>query len=91
MDQARDLAGIVFVVSTMILGILVLAFARRRGIGGLETRPNVYDTDCYLDPIVQADVYLARGWRAHARAILEESLRVNPGRADVRAKLATID
>lgn len=90
MDLHADLSGIVFVVSTLVLGIMVLGFARRRGVTGLETSPHAPDMGFYLDPVVQADVYLSRGWRAQARSILEEAVRLDPARDDLRKKLQSI-
>ena len=43
-----------------------------------------------VDPLAEADVYIAYGRSDHARAILEEALRVHPERAALHLKLLAI-
>jgi tetratricopeptide repeat protein len=42
------------------------------------------------DAIAEAEVYIAYGRAAEARAILEDALRRNPARDDIRRKLAEL-
>ena len=43
-----------------------------------------------VDPVAEADVYLAYGRADHAKAILEEAVRHHPGRAALHLKLLSI-
>ncbi len=90
MDVNAELSGVVFIVTTLVLGVIVLAFARREGVRGLEAPLAGALPAHELDPMVKADLYLARGWRAQARATLEEAARADPLREDVRRKIAGI-
>jgi hypothetical protein len=53
-----------------------------------QSEPTAAEDD--VDPVAEADVYLAYGRIAQARQILEEALQKSPGRADVRAKLESL-
>lgn len=44
--------------------------------------------DSGADPIAEAEAYIAYGRLAQARAILEEAMRRDPTREDIRLKLA---
>lgn len=48
------------------------------------------DTDTTVDPIAEAEVYLAYGRKKQAIEILEEALRAKPTQEDIRKKLNEI-
>jgi Tfp pilus assembly protein FimV len=48
------------------------------------------NTDGEVNPITEAEVYLAYGRKEQAIEILQEALRANPAREDVRKKLNEI-
>jgi pilus assembly protein FimV len=48
------------------------------------------DADDDVDPVAEAEVYLAYGRKAQAIEILEEALRAKPARENVRKKLQEI-
>jgi pilus assembly protein FimV len=48
------------------------------------------DTDEDVNPVTEAEVYLSYGRKEQAIEILEEALRANPTREDVRKKLNEI-
>ncbi|WP_394792116.1 FimV/HubP family polar landmark protein [Rhodoferax sp.] len=52
--------------------------------------PSQLDAASDVDPIAEADVYLAYGRDLQAEEILKEALRTNPGRVAIHAKLAEI-
>lgn len=52
--------------------------------------PSQLDADADVDPVSEADVYLAYGREAQAEEILKDALLKNPARAAVHAKLLEI-
>jgi len=48
------------------------------------------DADEDVNPVIEAEVYLAYGRKEQAIEILEEALRAKPAREDVRRKLQEI-
>ena len=52
--------------------------------------PSQMDTGDDVDPVAEADVYLAYGRDLQAEEILEEALRTNPGRLAIHQKLLEI-
>lgn len=67
----------------LAVGCAVLAgilFAKRGGAAGKEA----------VDPIAEADVYLAYGRRAQAIALLEAAQRNDPQHAAIAEKLAAL-
>lgn len=57
--------------------------------------PSVFSTSAFemmddVDPVAEADVYIAYGRTDHARAILEDAIRVQPNRAALHLKLLAI-
>ena len=64
-----------------------------RQASGLNT--NVFSPSAFhmmeeVDPIAEADVYIAYGRVDHAKAILEDALRIHPERAALQLKLLSI-
>jgi len=43
-----------------------------------------------IDPIAEAEVYLAYGRRNQAEAILEEALKKDPGNSEIATKLQSV-
>lgn len=52
--------------------------------------PSQLDAAGDVDPVAEADVYLAYGRDLQAEEILKEAMRTNPGRVAIHAKLAEI-
>ena len=85
--------------AVVVIGLLGFFGTRRepRTALGSDTHKGVpasssaqSDADEDVDPIAEAEVYLAYGRKEQAIEILEEALRANPGREDIRRKLNEI-
>jgi len=66
------------------------AAASRAGASSMVYSPSQLDAAGDVDPVAEADVYLAYGRDMQAEEILKEALRTHPGRAAVYRKLAEI-
>ncbi|MDR0274538.1 MAG: hypothetical protein LBI48_04195 [Burkholderiaceae bacterium] len=64
--------------------------ASRTGASSLVYSPSQLDAAGDVDPVAEADVYLAYGRDMQAEEILKEALRTHPGRPAVYRKLAEI-
>lgn len=62
--------------------VLIAVFVFNRVMRGGSAKP--------VDPIAEAEVYLAYGRPQQAQAILEEALKKEPGNSAIAAKLQTI-
>ena len=60
------------------------------GGSSMAYSPSQLDAGGDVDPVAEADVYLAYGRDLQAEEILKEALRHNPGRVSIHAKLAEI-
>lgn len=87
MGQSADLFALIYILGSFVLGIAILALARRRESRSSGTLAAVRS----VDPLEQAELYLARGWRAEAIATLEQAIERDPGREDVRRTLAQLE
>jgi hypothetical protein len=70
-------AAVVLVIG--LLGVLFVSY------GSLSRRRD--DRSVVVDPIAEADVYLAYGRRKQAISILEEASRANPSDERIRKRL----
>ena len=91
--------GWIIIGAVVVIGLL--AFFGSRGEPktalGSDTHKDVpassstqSDADEDVNPVTEAEVYLAYGRKEQAIEILEEGLRANPAREDVRKKLQEI-
>ncbi len=60
------------------------------GNSSMSYSPSQLDAAADVDPVAEADVYLAYGRDMQAEEILREALRTQPGRATIHRKLAEI-
>jgi pilus assembly protein FimV len=60
------------------------------GVSSMAYSPSQLEAVGDIDPVSEADVYLAYGRDAQAEEILKEALRTYPGRASIYVKLAEI-
>ena len=60
------------------------------GSSSMTYSPSQLDTAGDVDPVAEADVYLAYGRDMQAEEILKEALRVHPGRTSIHRKLTEI-
>ena len=60
------------------------------GVASIAYSPSQLDTGGEVDPVAEADVYLAYGREEQALEILKEAMRNTPKRADVRVKLLEV-
>ena len=91
-------------VMIVIVGIIVLIALRRRRrrtsseLGGEDTFQDmsIFDNEVAatayeMDPLAEAEVYLAYGNRQQALVLLREAAVVSPQRADIRDKLLELE
>ncbi|MEO9101125.1 MAG: FimV/HubP family polar landmark protein [Rhodoferax sp.] len=60
------------------------------GVAPIAYSPSQLDAGGEVDPVAEADVYMAYGREEQALEILKEALRTSPARADVRVKLLEV-
>ena len=60
------------------------------GVASIAYSPSQLDAGGEVDPVAEADVYMAYGREEQALEILKEALRTTPARADVRVKLLEV-
>ncbi len=60
------------------------------GVASIAYSPSQLDAGGEVDPVAEADVYMAYGREEQALEILKEALRTSPARADVRVKLLEV-
>ena len=63
---------------------------RASGASSMAYSPSQLDAAGDVDPVAEADVYLAYGRDMQAEEILKEALRTHPGRVSIHRKLAEI-
>ena len=85
-----EATGIAFVVGTLLMGVAVLQLTRRRSVRGFAQQRRARAFGAFVDSGAQADVHLAAGRRGKARQILEDALRLNPERTELRERLDRI-
>jgi pilus assembly protein FimV len=91
--------GWIVVGAVVIIGLLGFFGSRREPRTALGSDANKRvpassstqsDANEDVNPVTEAEVYLAYGRKEQAIEILEEALRANPAREDVRKKLQEI-
>ena len=60
------------------------------GVASIAYSPSQLDAGGEVDPVAEADVYMAYGREDEALEILKEAMRIAPARADVRVKLLEV-
>jgi Tfp pilus assembly protein FimV len=92
-------AWIIIIAAMVVIGLLGLFGTHReprtalgsdthKGMPASSSTPS--DTDEDVNPVTEAEVYLAYGRKEQAIEILEEALRAKPAREDIRRKLQEI-
>lgn len=83
MDSIADNFDVIFyagaAIVLFVIGLIFFAVRGRKGISGP------------VDPLAEADVYLAYGRSAQAKELLQEALRADPRREDIAAKLRELE